>query len=427
MAAEADSSRSTFIDINQAAGCSAAQHVQGHMALGNKGRNVMDEPMRPSPGQVESSSNAVQLAVRLGLLALVLYWSYVLIRPFVPILVWSAILTVALYPVYHGLSVLLGGRPVLSATLITVLGLAIVIGPASWLVFGLVEGLQLVSKQLGSGDISVPAPNPAVKSWPVIGGRLFDLWDLASTNLAAALGKASPYAKPIASTILAIAGSAGVGILKFLAGVIVAGFLFIPGPRLVTSIRALLSHIVPDRSEEFIALAGSTIRSVSRGIIGIAMLQSLLAGIGFMVAQIPGAGLLSFIVLLLGIAQLGSAILIIPLVVWYWLTHDATAALLFTLYIVPVGLIDNVLKPIVMGHGSKIPMPVILIGVIGGTLAHGILGLFIGPIVLSVGWELLAAWTAEEVDRKGLVQGQAKAEPDALARPQGAPGAIAVP
>jgi len=363
----------------------------------------MDNPIAPILEHQPSTGHAIQLAVRLGLLAFVVYWSYVLIRPFVPILLWSAILAVALYPAYAALARLLGGRSVLSAILITIAGLAIVIGPASWLAFGLVEGLRLVAEQVGSGRVAVPAPNAAIKDWPLIGGRLFDFWQLASTNLAAVFGKLYPYAKPTAAAILEVAGSAGVGLLKFLAAVIVAGFLFIPGPRLVLSIRVLLAHIVPERSEEFVELAGATIRSVSRGVIGIAMLQSLLAGIGFIVADIPGAGLFTFLVLLLGIAQVGCAILLIPLVIWFWIARDASVATLFTLYIVPVGLVDNVLKPIVMGHGSRTPMLVIFIGVVGGTLAHGIIGLFLGPIVLAVGWELLAAWMRDEADRNASV------------------------
>lgn len=360
--------------------------------------------MRPSSGETGSATAPVQIAIRLALLAGLIYWSYILILPFIAILVWSAVLAVALYPVYERLSRLLGGRPMVSATLITILGLAIAIGPASWLVFGLVEGVRLAADQLGSGNVSVPAPNASVKAWPLIGDTVFDLWQLASTNLAAALGKLSPYAKPFATVILSTVGSVGLEILKFLVAVIATGFLFVPGPRLASNLRAFLSHIVPEHSEEFVALAGSTIRSVSRGVIGIAMLQAMLAGVGFIAADVPGAGLFTFLVLLLGVAQVGCAILLVPMIAWYWMTRDASAALLFTLYIVPVGFVDSVLKPFAMGHGSGTPMVVIFIGVLGGTLAHGLIGLFIGPIVLAVGWELLAAWMRDEAGRNALAR-----------------------
>jgi len=375
------------------------------------GAAQMNQPEKPPSATSALPTDPVQLAMRLGLLAGLIYWSYVLVLPFIPILLWSAILAVALFPAFDRLSRLLGGRPALAATLITMLGLSIVVGPASWLALGLAEGLRLLSDQLTTGSITVPAPNESIKGWPLIGTKLFDLWQLASTNLAAALSKFSPYAKPVAATVLSTIGSGGLEILKFLVAVIVTGFLFIRGPRLVSAARTFLAHVIPERSEEFVALAGATIRSVSRGVIGIAILQSLLLGIGFIVAGVPAAGLFAFLVLLLGVAQVGCAILLVPMIIWYWLTREPSAALLFTLYVVPAGLIDNVLKPFVMGHGSRTPMAVIFLGVLGGTLAHGLIGLFIGPIVLAVGWELLAAWMRDEAgSRDVLADEEAMAE-----------------
>jgi predicted PurR-regulated permease PerM len=388
----------------------------------------MDQPVGPTaatPVPVPASVPArepVRIAIRLGLLAGVIYWSYILILPFIPILVWSIILAVALYPVFDALTRLLRGRRVLSAVLITILCLTIVIGPASWLVFGMVEGVRLFAEEFAKGNVSVPAPHESVKQWPLIGETLYDLWQLSSTNLAAALAKFAPYAQPVATTVLATVGSVGIEILKFLAAVIVTGFLFIPGPRLASGLRIFFTHIIPERSEEFIALAGATIRSVSRGVIGISMLQALLAGVGFIVADIPGAGLFTFLVLLLGIAQIGSGILMIPMIAWYWLTRDASAALLFTVYMVPVGFVDTALKPFAMGHGSQTPMVVIFVGVLGGTLAHGLIGLFIGPIVLAVGWELLAAWMGDEAGLGSLAQEEARGDvdraPSNIARPR---------
>jgi predicted PurR-regulated permease PerM len=384
----------------------------------------MDQPVGPYAPHPPSTpaKEPVRIAIRLVLLAGVIYWSYILILPFIPILVWSTILAVALYPVFDVLTRLLGGQRAISATLITVLCLTIVIGPASWLVFGMVEGVRLFGDEFAKGSVSVPAPQLSVKQWPLIGDWIYDLWQLASTNLAAALAKFSPYAQPIATTVLATVGSVGIEILKFLAAVIVTGFLFIPGPRLVAGLRTFFAHIIPERSEEFVALAGATIRSVSRGIIGIAMLQALLAGIGFIVADIPGAGLFTFLVLLLAISQVGCGILLIPMIVWYWLTRDTAAALLFTAYMVPVGFVDSVLKPFAMGRGSRTPMVVIFVGVLGGTLAHGLIGLFIGPIVLAVGWELLAAWMRDEAGRGVLVPEEAdhdaERQPANSARPR---------
>jgi predicted PurR-regulated permease PerM len=143
-----------------------------------------------------------------------------------------------------------------------------------------------------------------------------------------------------------------------------------------------------------VQLIGSTIRSVARGVVGIALLQSLLAGVGFIVAGIPAAGLLTFLALLLGVVQIGPSILLVPVVIWSWMTMELSSALPFTAYMLPVGLADNILRPVIMARGLPTPMPVILVGVIGGMIAYGISGLFVGPIVLAVLWALVQEWAA---------------------------------
>jgi predicted PurR-regulated permease PerM len=157
---------------------------------------------------------------------------------------------------------------------------------------------------------------------------------------------------------------------------------------------------MPQQSEDFVALAGATIRTVSQGVIGIALVQSFLVGIGLKLAGITSAGLLAFAVLILGIIQLGAAIVLIPCIIWIWATKAVGIASFLTVYLVVVGLADNVLKPLLMGRGLTTPMPVIFIGLIGGTLAHGIVGLFVGPIILAVGWELMMAWIRDEKARR---------------------------
>ncbi len=336
--------------------------------------------------------DVIQLAVRLGLLALLIYWTFVLMRPFVPILAWSIVLTVALYPVFGLLARLLGGRPKLAAAVLTVVNLGIVIGPATWLGLSAIEGVKQFSADLAAGNLLVPSPPEAVKAWPVIGQQLYELWNQASTNIRAALREVTPHLKPLATTLLGFASNAGVGTLKFLLSVALSGFLFPYGLQLAAGGRAFLQRIAPDQTEHFLDLAGATIRAVSQGIIGIAIFQALLAGIGFKLAGVPGAGLLAFAVMILAIIQIGAAIVMLPVIAWIWFDKDFTTATLLTLFLVIVGLLDNILKPLVMGRGLTTPIIVIFIGVIGGTLAHGIIGLFIGPIILSLAWELTVAW-----------------------------------
>jgi predicted PurR-regulated permease PerM len=334
----------------------------------------------------------VQPAIRLALLAFLIYWSFIVLRPFIPVLAWAVVLTVALYPTYEWLSAHLGHRPRIAAFIITMVMLAVFLGPATWLGLGLVEGLRSLSEHLGLGEVKIPSPPASVENWPFVGKGVYEFWSQASLNLEAAFRQIAPYLKPLTGTILAFAGSAGTGTLKFLASVVIAGFLFPSGPRIAAVVRNILAKIVPERGDDFLALAGATIRTVTQGVIGVAVLQSLLAGIGMKIADVPHAGALAFAVLLLGIVQIGSAPILLPVIIWVWMVKDVGAAVLITIYLVLVGLSDNVLKPLLMGRGLSTPVLVIFIGVLGGTLAHGIVGLFVGPIILAVAWELLMAW-----------------------------------
>lgn len=341
-------------------------------------------------------NDVTQIAIRLCLLAFLIYWSFVLLRPFIPVLAWAAVLAVALNPAFDWLSAHLGHRPRMAAIVMTIAVLTVFLGPAAWLGIGLVDGLRNISDQLTSGNIEIPSPPDSIREWPLIGMPLHDFWEKASENLAAAFRELAPHLKPLAGTVLAVAGSAGTGTLKFLASVVIAGFLLPSGPRMVASVRTMLTRIVPQRSTDFLVLAGATIRTVAQGVIGVAVLQSLLAGIGLKIAGVPHAGVLAFAVLVLGIVQIGSAPILLPVVIWVWTAKDVGSAVLITIYLVLVGLSDNALKPLLMGRGLSTPVLVIFMGVLGGTLAHGIVGLFVGPIILAVAWELLMAWSRDD-------------------------------
>jgi predicted PurR-regulated permease PerM len=342
-----------------------------------------------------SGDEVIQIAVRLGLLAFLIYWSFIILRPFIPILVWSAVLSVALYPPYDWLSAYLGKRPRIAACLMTIVILAVFLGPAAWLGIGLVDGLRGISDQLTSGDLAIPSPPEGIRDWPAVGVPFYDLWEMASVNLKTALHQLAPHLKPLAGPILAVAGSAGTGTLKFIASIVIAGVLLPSGPRFVAAIRNILARIVPPRSADFLALAGATIRTVAQGVIGVAVIQALLAGIGLKIAGIPHVSVLAFAILVLGIVQIGSGPILIPVAIWVWSVKDIGAAVLITIFLVLVGISDNALKPLLMGRGLSTPVLVIFVGVLGGTLAHGILGLFVGPIILAVAWELLMAWTRD--------------------------------
>jgi predicted PurR-regulated permease PerM len=338
----------------------------------------------------------IDIAIRIGLLALIGYLSWKVIGPFLTVALWSAIVTVALYPLFDWLARRLGNRR-LAATLITLLCLTIVVGPLTWLGFVLINDVGYLVRALDAGLLSIPLPAESVKNWPLIGERAHQLWSLAANNTKALLLELAPNLKPVGGKLLEITQSVVVGLLEFVASIVIAGFLYTPAPRLVDSIRVFLRRIiVSHRGEEMVQLAGSTIRNVTHGVVGVALVQSFLAGMGFLVAGIPAAGLLTFLVLLLGIVQVGPTLLLIPIVIWSWMAMEATSALMFTAYMIPVNLVDNVLRPIVMARGLTTPMPVILIGVMGGLIAYGLAGLFLGPIILAVAWTLIVAWVYED-------------------------------
>jgi len=357
-------------------------------------------------GSEEATGRWIEFAIRLGVLALLLYLSVTLIRPFLTIAIWSGVLVVALYPLYERIVYLLGGRRRLAAFLLTIVCLLIVVGPAMWLVLGLIDSIRTLSERLDLSTFVLPQPRESVKTWPLIGDHIYQFWELASNNLSEALTKIAPHLKPVGSSLLNIATDAGTGALKFFIAIIIAGFLYPPAPALADSIKRFARRLDAERGEEFVKLAGATIRTVSRGVIGISALQAFLAGVGLMVAGIPGSSLITSAVLIFGILQIGPSIVILPLIVWSWIKMEPVFALLFTVYMVPVNLLDNILRPLVMARGLDTPMLVIFIGVLGGTISYGITGLFLGPIILAVIWELLMTWIKESETRNRTIPNQ---------------------
>jgi predicted PurR-regulated permease PerM len=349
----------------------------------------MRTPLRKD--QIEAS--ATDFVVRLAFLGLFAYWSLELVRPFLPIVIWAILLAVALFPAYAALARGLGGRRGLAALVVTLIALATVLGPVSMLAASLAESVHWIAAGLNSGTLKVPPPPAGVAGWPVVGEPIDEAWTLAAINLDDAVHRYGPAVLPAGGTLLGKVAAIGADVLKFVASVVIAGFLFLPGPRLAAGARAFASRLIAPRGAHFVDLAGATIRNVSRGVIGVALLQALLAGVILYLAGIPGAGLVAFGVLLLCIVQIGPAPILLPVLVWIWMTHPTSFALVLTLLLVPVALIDNVLKPILMARGLTTPMLVILTGVIGGTLTHGLVGLFLGPVVLSAFYELVVAWT----------------------------------
>lgn len=338
----------------------------------------------------------IDVAIRVGSLALFIYFSFTLVRPFLGILIWSIILTVALFPIFVWLRTRLGGHGGAAAIVLAFLSFVIVFGPTAILSSSLVVSLEKIAMGIKAGTLNIPGPPVDLINLPYVGKDLHSVWTLVTSNSAG-------FFKQYGHTLLvpgewlleAVAGLAG-SILIFAVSVVISGFLFVYGPNLVKRSHGVSMSIAGPHGAGFVNLAGATIRNVARGVIGIAVLQALVIGVALIVAEVPHAGLLTFATLVLAITQIGTGLTVIPLIIWFWVTKDTTSALLFTLSMVPVGVLEHAIKPIAMSKGLDTPMLVILIGVFGGTITYGLYGLFLGPIILAVFYELLTLWMQAE-------------------------------
>lgn len=337
--------------------------------------------------------DALELLIRIGLVAVLIYWTSVIVFPFVPILAWSVIMAVALYPAFEWLSAALGGRPRIAAGVITLVSLLLVIGPVTWLAIDLVEASRdLIENGGGASMLTIPPPPLSVKDWAIVGPSVYDYWDAASKNVKTALAPLVPQLKPLGEKLIETLSSAGLGTLKFLVSVLVMGFLFLSAPALVELLETLAAKVDRANGVRSVELAGATIRAVSRGAIGVSLLQAIVAGVGMALASVPGASILTLLVLVLGIVQVGPGLVSVPVVIWAWMTMAPAPAIGLTLCMALVGLSDAFVKPVVLSHGLTTPTMVTFVGVVGGIIAHGIIGLFVGPIVVAVAWNLAGAW-----------------------------------
>jgi predicted PurR-regulated permease PerM len=345
---------------------------------------------------MESNLKIINFIIQLFVLGLLFAWCFILIRPFIVITLWGVVLAIAVFPVFVWLKNHIGGRSNLAATLLALLGIAIIIGPVSLIATVLLHNAQSLVHSIEAGTLVIPSPPSDIATWPVIGQPLNEIWQRASVNLEGVISQFKPQIQEFAKTLLVQATNTGLTLLKFVVSIIIAAILLLNAEGLNRGLIRFVSHLSPSRGEEFLKLATITIRSVTRGIIGVAIIQTIMVGLGLILAKIPAAGLLTLLSLFLSIIQIGPVLIILPTLIFVWSSMNPLAAVLFTLWMIPTILIDNILKPILMGQGLPVPIVVILLGVIGGTLAHGILGLFVGPVVLILGYELVKAWINDD-------------------------------
>jgi len=340
-------------------------------------------------------NRAVETSIRIGLIALLVIWCFQVVRPFIQPIVWGIILAIAVHPAHLRLGRVMGGRERLAAAILVVGSVLLLMVPSVMITTSLVESATELAGKLEEGEIKVPPPPAAVADWPIVGERLHALWSTASRNLEAALGQASPQLKAIGHWILSSAAAAGFGIVMFALSIVIAGVLLSYGDRATDRARRIARRLVQERGDELVKLTGDTVESVTRGILGVALIQAVLAGIGLLVAGVPAAGLWALLVLLMAVVQIPTVLLLGPIIVYVFATSSTMIAVLFAIWSIAVGLSDNVLKPMLLGRGVDVPMLVIFMGAIGGFILKGIIGLFVGAVVLAVGYTLFQAWVED--------------------------------
>ena len=314
-----------------------------------------------------------------------------ILRPFLPLIAWGIVIAIAVHPAYRKLRTLLGGRSKLAAAICVLLFLAILIVPIVLLTETTVKGVQTLAAHVKDGSLSIPPPPDRVRTWPLIGPPLSDIWDSASTNLSGLLTSLAPQIRAYIPRLLSASAGIGLTVLQFVLSILVAGVLLANTSGGVTVTRSLANRLFGERGPEFEELAGSTIRSVTNGILGVAVIQAMLAGIGFIVARLPGAELWTLVFLFAAVLQVGGLVLI-PAIIYMFAIAATTKAVLFLLWCLFVSLVEHILKPMLLGRGVSVPLAVIFLGAIGGFLAVGTIGLFVGTIVLCVGYKLFIAW-----------------------------------
>jgi len=337
----------------------------------------------------------IETALQLIALALLLVFCYNVLSPFINPVIWAAILSVALYPVHQRLKIAFKGKGTLAAIVITFLMLCLLVLPAVWLTLRTASQVKDVAAAYKAGQITIPPPTEKVKDWPLIGNKTYALWTRASSNLDSLIQENPDQVKFLAGKGIGLLASTGKGILFITLAIIISGVFLTYSTPSADFAKRLFQRLLRSKTFDMSSLAASTIRNVVKGILGVAIIQSALALAGFLVAGIPYAGIWFFLCLVLAIIQVGILPVSIGVVIYIWSTGDNLTATLLTVWMIAVGLLDNVLKPIMMGKGASVPMLVIFLGALGGFMFSGIIGLFTGAVILSLGYRLFDAWLKE--------------------------------
>ncbi len=333
----------------------------------------------------------VNIGLPLTLLVLLTIWCFEILGPFVTPAVWSIVLASTLASLHIRLTKIVGGRSGWAAFILVTILLALIVIPAVWLMMTTFDEVKSLMTQYEQDEISL-APLPTLKTWPVIGPPLDAIWQEATTDFSVFASHYKEQIKQLFAFLLLKVASGSKGLLLLIISTILSGFLLAYGKQASEFAHRLFNKLAGQRGEFIAITAFTTIKNVANGVLGVAALQGLLAGIGMAVAGIPGAGVLGLCCMCLSVVQIGMLPVSLGVIIYAFSSMALWPAIFFTIWMVIVGVMDNIIKPLVMGKGSSIPILILFLGSVGGFILSGFIGLFTGAVILSVGYTLFDSW-----------------------------------
>ena len=344
------------------------------------------------------TQDSIEAVIRIGLLLLLASWCFKIITPFIVPVMWGVIIAVAVYPLFCKLKNMLGGRNKLATIVYTLVTLACLITPTVMISDSILETSSDITERHEAGALKIPPPDESVKEWPLIGEKTHSFWTQASENLEVTLKKYEAEVEKVGKAFVSAAGTAAGTILQFVISIIISGIFMANATGAYEVTIKVFSRLTNNQAgESFANLSRDTIRSVAQGVLGVAMIQAVMSAIGMAVMGVPAWGLWTMLILVLAIAQLPPILVLGFVCAYVFSVADTTPAVIFLIYSMIISGSDAFLKPLFLGRGMEIPMLIILLGAIGGMMMSGIIGLFVGAIVLALGYELFMAWLNKEV------------------------------
>jgi predicted PurR-regulated permease PerM len=355
----------------------------------------MNASIHPDHDPDKQAGQLLDVLIRAGLILALVLLCYLVFAPFLVLMVWALILAVSLYPLHQALARKIGGRQGLAATAIAVLVVALIVAPTAVLMISMGDSVHQLVNAVQQDSLQVPPPPERVAQWPLVGDKIYAVWDKAHSDLPGLVKSLQPKIGDLAKSALAMVAGIGGGILQFVVAFIVAAIIMAFGEAGARGSQAIFERVAGTaRGAEFARLSTATIRAVAQGVIGVAFIQAIIVGLCLLIAGVPWAGVLAVIVLVLGIAQVPALLVTLPAIAYIWMSGDygTVAAVVYTVLLFVSGMTDNVLKPLMLGRGVDAPMPVILLGALGGMAAAGILGMFVGATLLALGYQIFVGW-----------------------------------